>query len=88
MDRAGRAESWEKDSIAPGRWASAKVEIFAAHVEVESLVEALATKISTKLESVVTEHLGEVVRPLKRISDLWKLAFGVVPKSEAAEKSG
>src|SRR6202041_1769753 len=57
--------------------------IFATHVEIQELIEALAANVHTELGGVVSEYLGVIVRPLESIAGLWQFAFEVVTQRES-----
>ena len=64
-------------------WSPSEVEVLAAHVEIECLVEPLVTDVSAKLEVMPAKGFAEIVRPLIGVADLWQFPFEVVPNVEA-----
>src|SRR5262249_419793 len=56
-------------------------------VEIEELVEPLAAHVSTEFDRMISNHLAEVVRPLKCVANLRQLAFKIVSDNKTAARA-
>ena len=57
--------------------------VLTTHIEIEELIEALTADVHSELGGVLAEDFGVIVRPLKGVTSLRKLAFEVVTQCES-----
>src|SRR5260221_3867066 len=63
---------------------AAEIEILAADVEIQCLIELLIANVPSELQVVLADGLAEIVRPLESVADLGQLAFEIVADIEPA----